>query len=99
MSYPVLIKPRFPAKRSDKGYEFSVLQNETDVERAISYLADTTQNFVLQDYLKGVELTVDFFCGKNNNLVAVVPGERLKAMSKAFSKNGGAISEGKVFHD
>jgi carbamoyl-phosphate synthase large subunit len=49
--------------------------------------------------LAGTELTVDFFCNREGKLISAVPGERLSALSKAFSKDGGAIDQGRTFHD
>ncbi len=99
ITYPILIKPRFPAKRSTIGYDISVLHNNSEVKTILNNLNEASQDYVFQEYLQGTELTVDFFCDNHGNLVSAVPGERLNAMSKAFSKNGGAISEGRIFHD
>lgn len=99
MKLPVLIKPRFPSKRSAKGYDISVIKDEEGIKTILEGLGSGADNYVFQEYLTGTELTVDFFCNQPGSLISAVPGERLNALSKAFSKNGGAISEGKIFHD
>jgi carbamoyl-phosphate synthase large subunit len=96
--FPILIKPRFPSKRAAGGYIIKTLETTEAVEQMLEELGDSAQDYVLQEFLCGTELTVDFFCDKDGKLIAVIPGERLGAMSRAFSQNGGAISEGRVFH-
>lgn len=99
LELPVLIKPRFPSKRSAKGYDISVIPDEKGISTILETLGEIAGDYVFQEYLSGTELTVDFFCDKNGKLISAVPGERLGALSKAFSKNGGAISEGRIIHD
>jgi len=96
---PVLIKPRFPSRRSAKGYDISVIQDENGIREMLDVLGDNADDYVFQEYLSGTELTVDFFCGKDGQLISAIPGERLNALSRAFSKNGGAISEGRIIHN
>ena len=98
MGFPVLIKPRFPSKRAAGAYIISVLETEQAVKNILAQLGDHAKDYVFQEYLSGTELTVDFFCDQNGDLISAIPGERLGALSKAFSQNGGAISEGRVFH-
>lgn len=99
IEFPVLIKPRFPSKRSAKGYDISVLSDQKELDALLTKLGPAAEDYVFQEYLTGAELTVDFFCGGDGALISAVPGERISALSRAFSKNGGAISQGKVFHD
>ncbi len=54
---------------------------------------------MIQEYLPGTELTVDFFCDQHGTVRSVVPGERLSALTTAFSRDGGAIDRGRTFHD
>ena len=99
MALPVLIKPRYPARRAQKGYDIQVIHSQAELKEVLQAIEGREENYVFQELLSGTELTIDFFCDAEGQLVSVVPGERLSALSTAFSKNGGAINMGKVFHD
>ena len=97
---PLIIKPRFPSKRSEKGYDISIISDNDGIKSFLDSVGDNASDYVFQEYLVGTGLTVDFFCDKSGKLISAVPGERLVALSKVFSKSGGGImSEGKIIHD
>jgi carbamoyl-phosphate synthase large subunit len=98
LKFPVIIKPRFPSKRMAGGYIIQSFQNIAEVTDAHPIFAGKEDQYIFQEFLTGTELTVDFFCDANGKLVSAVPGERLSALTKAFSKDGGAINMGKIFH-
>ncbi len=76
----------------------SVMDTMAELTSVINQLEKSAQDYVIQELLTGTELTVDFFCDQNGKLISTIPGERLGALSRAFSQNGGAISEGRIFH-
>jgi len=99
LRFPLLIKPRFPATRAAKGYDISVMNNWQEFHPVLNAIAGMEENYVFQEYLQGTELTIDFFCDREGKLISAVPGERLGALTRAFSRDGGAISMGKIIHD
>ena len=70
MGFPVLIKPRFPSKRAAGAYIISVLETEQAVKNILAQLGDHAKDYVFQEYLSGTELTVDFFCDQNGDLIS-----------------------------
>lgn len=98
--FPMLIKPRFPFKRSQKGY----LNQRIDIRDELLAVMDRVKGLedehVLQQYIGGgVGLTIDFFCDGRGKLISVVAGERRCAMGPVFTSHGGIMTEGRTFHD
>ncbi|MDO9546734.1 MAG: ATP-grasp domain-containing protein [Pelolinea sp.] len=99
MPYPILIKPRFPALRVQKGYDITVIRNDDDMKKVKTQITGIEDNYVFQEYLTGTELSIDFFCQANGDYVMAIPAERISALTTAFSKNGGTMDKGLTFHD
>lgn len=97
--YPFLIKPRFPALRVEKGYDISVIKDDNDLEKVLETIDGLEENYVFQQYLTGMELSIDFFCQINGDYVLAIPANRISALTTAFSKNGGTMDKGYTFHD
>ncbi len=98
IDFPILIKPRFPSLRVRSGYEISILRNANDLKKILKKIEGYEENYVLQEFLTGEELSIDFFCDQDGNYVIDVPAYRKSALTTAFSKNGGTMDKGKTFH-
>lgn len=54
---------------------------------------------MFQQYLSGIELSIDFFCQIYGDYVITIPANRISALTQAFSKNVGTMDKGYTFHD
>ena len=99
LAYPFLIKPRFPSLRVKEGYDISVIRNDEDLRKVSDKIRGREEDYVFQEYLTGMELSIDFFCQANGDYVMAIPANRISALTTAFSKNGGTMDKGWTFHD
>jgi carbamoyl-phosphate synthase large subunit len=99
IGFPLIIKPKRADMKASMEYIIQRVQNQEEFEEILKKIEGKNGQYVLQEFLAGTELTVDFFCNREGKLISAVPGERLSALSKAFSKDGGAIDQGRTFHD
>jgi carbamoyl-phosphate synthase large subunit len=99
LGYPLMVKARYSDMKASGDYIIQRVNNPRELNEIREKINGKETQYVLQEFLPGTELTVDFFCGRDGKLVSAVPGERLSALSKAFSKDGGAIDQGRTFHD
>jgi carbamoyl-phosphate synthase large subunit len=97
--FPIMLKPRHADMKASGEYTIQRVNNLKEMNEIWGSISEKENKYVLQEFLPGTELTVDFFCGQDGKVVSVVPAERLSALSKAFSKDGGAIDQGRTFHD
>jgi carbamoyl-phosphate synthase large subunit len=97
--FPILIKPRYPGTRGTTDYRIFKINSMDQLREVLSGIEGKENRYIIQEYLEGTELTIDFFCDRDGKVISVVPGERLGALSKAFSQHGGAIDQGRTFHD
>lgn len=98
LEYPLLLKPRFLFMKNSPDYFLKLISDRKDLLYCKEKLKGKEEKFMLQEYLTGKEITIDFFVDKNNRVISVVPGERIQANAPAFSSHGGAIVRGKTFH-
>ncbi len=98
LNFPMLMKPRFPYLRVKSGYDISIITNNSELKKALKAVEGNEENYVLQEYLTGKELSIDFFCDDDGNYLIDVPAYRKSALTTAFSKNGGTMDKGRTFH-
>lgn len=98
MEFPFLMKPRFPSLRVKSGYEISKISNSQEYDKALQEIRGYEDNYVIQEYLTGKELSIDFFCDRDGKYIIDVPAYRKSALTTAFSKNGGTMDKGYTFH-
>ncbi len=82
--FPIIAKPR----REKGGYEMMIIEDENDLRQVTSKFS----NMIFQEYLPGIEYTVDVLCDLNKNPLMSVPRIRLET-------KGGISIKGKVVHD
>jgi carbamoyl-phosphate synthase large subunit len=99
VSFPLILKPRCADLKAVTDYKIRKIGCMEELKEAIRGMEGKENQYVVQEYLEGTELTIDFFCDRDGKVISVVPGERLSALSKAFSEDGGAIDQGRTFHD
>lgn len=97
--FPVILKPRHADMKASADYVIQRLNEPKEFDEVMGHIAGKENEYILQEFFTGTELTVDFFCDSKGKVVSAVPGERLSALSKAFSRDGGAIDQGRTFHD
>jgi len=94
---PLFLKPRYMNKRAGGGYFFEAFDDREELLSCAEGIA-ASEDYVLQQYLQGQEVNVDFFCDEAGRLISVVPGLRISALAPIFTKTGGAIVRGETFH-
>jgi carbamoyl-phosphate synthase large subunit len=97
LGFPMIYKPRHAGMKSSKRYVIGFLHNPADLDEAVAALGSDLDDYVLQSLYRSTEIQVEMFCDANGKCVAVVPYERLGALTKAFSKDGGSIDQGVTF--
>lgn len=70
ISFPLIIKPRF----GSAGRDVIICHNEED----IAFFSKRIPEPIIQEYLKGEEVTIDILCDFENVVISVVPRQRLK---------------------
>jgi carbamoyl-phosphate synthase large subunit len=83
-SFPVIAKPRYGKGSRD----IIKVNNEAD----LNYVASSFGNTIFQEYLPGVEYTVDVLCDMNKKPIVAVP--RIRLQTKA-----GISTKGRVVRD
>jgi len=82
--FPVIAKSR----REKGGYDMMIIEDENDLRQATSKF----QDMIFQEYLPGVEYTIDVLSDLNKKSLIAVPRIRLET-------KGGISTKGKVIHD
>jgi carbamoyl-phosphate synthase large subunit len=82
--FPVIAKPR----REKGGNDMVIIENEDDLR----YVSSKFLNMIYQEYLPGIEYTVDVLCHLEKKPLVAVPRIRLDT-------KGGISTKGKVIHD
>jgi carbamoyl-phosphate synthase large subunit len=83
-SFPVIAKPRY-----GKGSRDIIKVNN---ERDLNFVASSFENVIFQEYLPGVEYTIDVLCDMNKKAIIAIP--RIRLQTKA-----GISTKGKIVRD
>jgi len=95
--FPLFLKPRYMYRKSSAGYLVEVFNSRDELESYMKQVVNP-EDYVLQEYLEGQEVNIDFFCAGRGEVIGIVPSLRLGALMPIFTKTGGAIVRGKTFH-
>lgn len=93
---PVFLKPRFIEMRGTERQLYLKLEDEADVEYAARKVGACGDEYVVQEFLEGREINVDFFCDEESALKSWVAVERL-AMGQSRGIRWGEIVIDKRF--
>jgi len=74
MKYPIIIKPRFG--RGSSG--IYIIRDEKDFKH---FNREYTLNYIGQEYIEGIECTIDVFSDMDGNVLSIVPRKRLTVES------------------
>lgn len=77
--FPLIIKPRDGMGSSNV---FKV-----NNEKELDFFKDYVDNAIIQEYIKGIEYTIDVLCDLNGSIISVVPRERIEVRSGEVSKS------------
>src|SRR5207237_749307 len=80
-----------------KRYVIGFAHSSDELDEAVESVGSDANAYVLQKLFRSTEIQVEMFCGAGGRCVAVVPYERLGALTKAFSRDGGSIDQGVTF--
>jgi carbamoyl-phosphate synthase large subunit len=97
LGFPMIYKPRHAGMKSSKRYIIGFLHNPKELDEAVESVGLDPADYVLQKLFQSTEIQVEMFCDADGTCVAVVPYERLGALTKAFSRDGGSIDQGVTF--
>ncbi len=69
LDYPLFLKPRFLSMRNSPDYFLKLISNRKDLVYCKEKLKGKEEKFMLQEYLTGKEITIDFFVDKDNKVI------------------------------
>lgn len=77
--FPTFLKPRTVDLRGTPEACYRFLGDRLDLDYAVARLPSPPENYVVQRYLQGQEINLDFFCDASHRLVSVVAVHRQSA--------------------
>jgi len=95
-TYPVYIKPRFIHYRGTSRQFFMKVEDEEGLRYAAHKLAGQEDEFVVQAFVEGVEINIDFFCDNDGIPQGIVSLKRL-AMGASRGISRGEIIDSDLF--
>jgi carbamoylphosphate synthase large subunit len=75
--FPYFIKPRYIYIRGTERQLFMKLGDQADLDYALRKISGYEDSFVIQRFLDGTEINIDFFCDANGQVKSIVPLKRL----------------------
>lgn len=72
--FPLIFKPRVGSGSKD----LKIVQNVLEFEHCRDLYKNNLEDFIFQEYLQGVEYTVDLICDLKGNFLSAVPRARLE---------------------
>ena len=88
--FPYYLKPRYIHLRGTERQMFMKLQDQYDVEHTLRRIGSRGDDFVIQEFVSGTEINIDFFCDAEGQVRSIVPLTRL-AMGKSRAITRGEI--------
>lgn len=79
LKYPVIIKP------IDGMGSFNIFKAKNKYE--LDFFKNYVENSIIQEYVEGVEYTIDVLCDLQGNVISIVPRERIEIRSGEVSKS------------
>jgi carbamoyl-phosphate synthase large subunit len=76
-AFPYYIKPRYIYIRGTKKQLYMKMEDHDDIEYALRKVRGSEREFVVQDFLDGTEINIDFFCNAKGEAISIVPLRRL----------------------
>jgi len=76
-SFPYYIKPRYIYMRGTKRQLYMLIEDEPDIEYVSKKIRGNEKEYVVQQYLSGTEINIDFFCDSHGEVKIIVPLKRL----------------------
>ena len=64
----------------------SVGAQKVETEQQLLFLLNSDKNYVFQEFIEGNEFTIDFFVDHNQELIAIIPRQRLEVRAGEVSK-------------
>ncbi len=92
-TFPAFLKPRHTMGRDFGMSLFRRLENGADLEAALTLVGDRVGEFIVQDFLEGDEINVDFFCDAAGRVKSVVPLHRHAMTAKRAIAHGTIITD------
>jgi carbamoyl-phosphate synthase large subunit len=72
-SFPYYVKPRYIYLRGSHKQLYMKIEDNADVEYMMKKIKGTEKEFVIQEYLEGTEINIDFFCDSQGNVKSIIP--------------------------
>ncbi len=92
-SFPYYIKPRYIYLRGTERQVYMKIEDSYDMEYALRRIKGNEEEFVVQEFLSGTEINVDFFCDDSGRVKSIVP---LKRLGMGISRG---ITQGEIIFD
>jgi carbamoyl-phosphate synthase large subunit len=75
--FPYFLKPRYAHMRGTERQFYMRLDDASDVGYAVKKVIGREEGFIVQRFLHGTEVNIDFFCDANGTVKSVIPLKRL----------------------
>ncbi|AIY79498.1 ATP-grasp domain-containing protein [Clostridium botulinum] len=79
MQFPFIIKPR-DGMGSSNVFKINSIKE-------LEFFKEYVDNYIIQQYVDGIEYTVDVLCDLNGNVISIVPRERIEVRSGEVCKS------------
>jgi len=77
LGMPCFVKPRFIDMRDSPAELYMKVEDEVDLEYALQKVRGAESRYVIQEFVEGTEVNIDFFCDADGAVRSVVPLKRL----------------------
>ena len=91
--FPYYIKPRYIHMRGTQKQLYMKLEDSFDLDYILKKIQTNQDDYVVQDFISGREINIDFFCDANGEVKSIVPLER---QGMGLSRG---ITRGEMFND
>lgn len=88
--FPYFIKPRYIKMRGSAQQRYTKIEDEHDLQYILQKIKGYEDQYVVQEFVEGKEVNLDFFCDKSGAVKVIVPVER-QAMGASRGISRGEI--------
>jgi carbamoyl-phosphate synthase large subunit len=76
-NFPYFLKPRYIHMRGSERQIYMKIDDEADMELILRKIKGNESQYVIQEFLSGDEINIDFFCDSEGTVQSIVPLRRL----------------------
>ena len=86
-TFPYFLKPRYIYMRGSESQIYMRIDGESDMENIFGRIIGNETQYVIQKFICGDEINIDFFCDREGTVKSIVPVRRLgMGMSRGITR-------------